>query len=80
MGKTDSIIDVVLSRLDQRLVPIIYAGPARNFVTDQFEPHFDGRSIGLSSRSRKRRGRARCSGCCAARVTPRTERENGAFL
>ena len=25
MGKTDSIIDVVLSRLDQRPVPIIYA-------------------------------------------------------
>ena len=24
--------------------------------------------------------RAKCSGCCAARVTPRTERENGAFL
>jgi phage terminase large subunit GpA-like protein len=32
MGKTDSIIDVVLSRLDQRPVPIIYAGPDRNFV------------------------------------------------
>ena len=41
MGKTDSIIDVVLSRLDQRPVPIIYAGPDRNFVTDQFEPRFD---------------------------------------
>ena len=41
MGKTDSIIDVVLSRLDQRPVPVIYAGPDRNFVTDQFEPRFD---------------------------------------
>ena len=41
MGKTDSIIDVVLSRLDQRPVPIIYAGPDRNFVTDQFEPRLD---------------------------------------
>jgi phage terminase large subunit GpA-like protein len=41
MGKTDSVIDVILSRLDQRPVPIIYAGPDRNFVTDQFEPRFD---------------------------------------
>jgi phage terminase large subunit GpA-like protein len=41
MGKTDSVIDVVLSRLDQRPVPVIYAGPDRNFVTDQFEPRFD---------------------------------------
>jgi phage terminase large subunit GpA-like protein len=51
MGKTDSIIDVVLSRLDQRPVPIIYAGPDRNFVTDQFEPRFDdalNRSASLS--------------------------------
>jgi phage terminase large subunit GpA-like protein len=40
LGKTDSIIDVILSRLDQRPVPIIYAGPDRNFVTDQFEPRF----------------------------------------
>jgi phage terminase large subunit GpA-like protein len=51
MGKTDSVIDVILSRLDQRPVPIIYAGPDRNFVTDQFEPRFDdalNRSASLS--------------------------------
>lgn len=41
MGKTCSVIDIILSRLDQRPVPIIYAGPDRNFVTDQFEPRFD---------------------------------------
>jgi phage terminase large subunit GpA-like protein len=40
-GKTDSVIDVMLSRLDQRPVPIIYAGPDRNFVADQFEPRLD---------------------------------------
>ena len=34
----------------------------------------------LSSTSRKKSGRARCSGCCAAPVTPRTERENAALL
>jgi hypothetical protein len=33
MGKTCSVIDIILSRLDQRLVPVIYAGPDRNFVT-----------------------------------------------
>ncbi|MFZ1893764.1 MAG: hypothetical protein WAU59_06730 [Rhodoplanes sp.] len=70
MGKTDSIIDVVLSRLDQRLVPIIYSEPARNFVTDQFEPHFDdalNRSMSLSiklARGKRTRRPARSSPAC----------------
>ena len=37
------------------------------------------RELRLSSKSRKKSGRARCSGSCAAPVTSRTERENGAF-
>jgi len=52
-GKTESVIDVILSRLDQRPVPIIYAGPDRNFVTDQFEPRFDdalNRSTSLAAK------------------------------
>jgi phage terminase large subunit GpA-like protein len=63
MGNTDSIIDVVLSRLDQRPVPIIYAGPDRNFVTVQFEPRFDdalNRSKSLSVKFARGNPRALC--------------------
>lgn len=38
MGKTDLELDVMGSRLDQRPTPILYVGPTREFVTDQFEP------------------------------------------
>lgn len=38
MGKTDTMLDVIGSRLDQRPVPILYVGPTRDFVVDQFEP------------------------------------------
>lgn len=37
-GKTDSILDIVGARLDQRPTPILYAGPSAEFVRDQFEP------------------------------------------
>jgi phage terminase large subunit GpA-like protein len=37
-GKTDSILDVMGARLDQRPAPILYVGPTRAFLTDQFEP------------------------------------------
>lgn len=37
-GKTDSILDVIGARLDQRPAPILYAGPTKEFLTDQFEP------------------------------------------
>ena len=39
-GKTEALLDVMGSRLDQRPAPIIYVGPSREFVTDQFEPRF----------------------------------------
>lgn len=38
MGKTDSVLDLIGARLDQRPAPIIYVGPTREFLTDQFEP------------------------------------------
>lgn len=38
MGKTDGKLDIIGSRLDQRPVPILYVGPTRDFVADQFEP------------------------------------------
>ena len=37
-GKTDSMLDIIGARLDQRPAPIIYVGPTREFLTDQFEP------------------------------------------
>lgn len=37
-GKTDGMLDLIGSRLDQRPSPIIYVGPSREFNTDQFEP------------------------------------------
>jgi phage terminase large subunit GpA-like protein len=37
-GKTDTVLDVIGARLDQRPAPILYVGPSKEFVTDQFEP------------------------------------------
>ena len=41
-GKTDSMLDIIGARLDQRPGPIIYVGPTREFLTDQFEPRLMG--------------------------------------
>jgi phage terminase large subunit GpA-like protein len=38
MGKTDSALDVIGERLDNRPAPILYVGPSKEFCTDQFEP------------------------------------------
>lgn len=37
-GKTEGMLDVIGARLDQRPAPILYAGPTKEFVIDQFEP------------------------------------------
>lgn len=37
-GKTDSVLDLIGHRLDQAPAPVIYVGPSRDFLTDQFEP------------------------------------------
>src|ERR1700730_4332431 len=37
-GKTDGILDVIGCRLDTRPAPIIYLGPSKEFLIDQFEP------------------------------------------
>lgn len=41
-GKTDSILDAIGTRLDQKPAPILYVGPTREFLTDQFEPRLMG--------------------------------------
>lgn len=38
LGKTDLALDVMGHRLDQRPAPILYVGPTKQFVTEQFEP------------------------------------------
>lgn len=37
-GKTDALLDIIGQRLDQKPVPILYVGPNRQFLLEQFEP------------------------------------------
>lgn len=37
-GKTEAMLDIIGSRCDTRPVPLLYVGPSREFLTDQFEP------------------------------------------
>lgn len=37
-GKTENMLDTMGATLDQRPVPILYVGPSKDFVEDQFEP------------------------------------------
>ena len=37
-GKTEMILDVAGQRLDQRPAPILYVGPNKQFLSEQFEP------------------------------------------
>ena len=37
-GKTEAFLDIIGSRLDTKPAPILYVGPSREFLTDQFEP------------------------------------------
>src|SRR5215467_9475677 len=37
-GKSELMLDVAGQRLDQRPAPIIYVGPNKQFLTEQFEP------------------------------------------
>lgn len=38
MGKTEAFLDIIGERLDNRPAPILYVGPSKEFLTDQFEP------------------------------------------
>lgn len=42
MAKTETFLDVIGERLDNHPVPILYVGPSKEFVTDQFEPRLVG--------------------------------------
>ncbi|MCB1329215.1 MAG: phage terminase large subunit family protein [Maritimibacter sp.] len=52
-GKTDTVLDVIGQRLDQRPTPILYVGPSAEFNRDQFEPRLRrmiDESAGLTSK------------------------------
>ena len=38
MSKTEGFLDLIGERLDTRPAPILYVGPSKDFVVDQFEP------------------------------------------
>jgi phage terminase large subunit GpA-like protein len=37
-AKTEGILDLLGSRVDQRPAPVLYVGPTKDFLVDQFEP------------------------------------------
>jgi phage terminase large subunit GpA-like protein len=41
-GKTDAFLDIIGERCDTRPVPLLYVGPSKDFLTDQFEPRLMG--------------------------------------
>ncbi|WEK50321.1 MAG: phage terminase large subunit family protein [Candidatus Kaistia colombiensis] len=53
MGKSDTFLDVIGQRLDQAPAPILYVGPSKQFVTEQFEPRIMGLLDQAPSLSRK---------------------------
>jgi len=59
-GKTDTVLDVIGQRLDQRPTPILYVGPSAEFNRDQFEPRLRrmiDESAGLSEQAGPRPAR-----------------------
>lgn len=41
MGKTDALLDVIGQTMEQRPAPIMYVGPSKDFLQDEFEPRLD---------------------------------------
>src|SRR5690606_38040807 len=39
--KSEKLIDVIVERLDTAMTPIIYVGPSKRFLTEQWEPRID---------------------------------------
>jgi phage terminase large subunit GpA-like protein len=37
-GKSDTLLDLIGQRFDQRPAPVLYVGPTRQFLTEQWEP------------------------------------------
>lgn len=56
MGKTDSVLNIIGQRADDAPAPILYVGPSRDFVEDEFEPRFMDMIAGVASLSGKLAG------------------------
>lgn len=52
-GKTEGFLDVIGERLDNRPAPILYCGPSKEFVGDQFEPRLTEMFTQVSSLAMK---------------------------
>lgn len=37
-GKTDALLDIIGQRFDEQPAPLLYVGPSKQFLTEQFEP------------------------------------------
>ncbi len=52
-GKTETILDLIGERLDSKPAPILYVGPNRQFLVEQFEPRIMDLLDGAATLSRK---------------------------
>ena len=52
-GKSENLLDIIGHRLDQRPAPILYVGPNKQFLTEQFEPRIMALLDGAPSLMRK---------------------------
>lgn len=51
-GKTESFMDIMGQRLDVQPVPIIYVGPSKQFLAEQFEPRIEDLMLNTCLRDR----------------------------
>lgn len=72
-GKTEAIMDVIGERLDNRPAPVLYVGPSKQFVVEQFEPRL--KDMLAQALSRKMIG-----GVDGKRQTKTLKRVNGVRL
>lgn len=51
-GKSETFLDLIGERLDTKPVPIIYVGPSKQFLTEQWEPRIDDLMTSTSLKDR----------------------------
>lgn len=59
MAKTESVLDIIGAQMDQRPAPLMYVGPTKDFLHDEFEPRLtDMLNCTKSLRDRLAKGKA----------------------
>ena len=53
MGKSETVLDVIGHRFDQRPTPALYVGPSQDFIVDEIEPRVMDLINGAASLTRK---------------------------